>query len=49
MDEVEKETNKIKKEANKVKKKPVNNIKREIEENYEIGIEYFKDIEKHES
>jgi len=48
MDELEKEKNKIKKEAKKVRKKPINNIKKEIKENYQIGIEYYKDIEDHE-
>lgn len=48
MDELEKEKNKIKREAKKVRKQPVNNIKEEIKENYEIGIEYYQDIEEHE-
>ena len=48
MEELEKEKNKIKKEANKVRKENVGNIKQEIKENYEIGIEYYQDIEKHE-
>lgn len=46
MDKLEKEKNKIKKEAKKVRKHPVENIKEEIKENYEIGIEYYEDIEK---
>ena len=48
MDELQKEKNKIKTEAKKVRKEPVDNIKQEIKENYEMGIEYYKDIEKHE-
>lgn len=48
MDELEKEKNKIKQEARKVKKQPVNNIKKEIKENYEIGIEYYQDIKEKE-
>ena len=48
MDELQKEKNKIKTEAQKVRKEPVDNIKQEIKENYEMGIEYYKDIEKHE-
>ena len=46
MDELEKEKSKIKKEAKKVRKESVDNIKKEIKENYEIGIEYYKDIEE---
>lgn len=49
MDELENEKSKIKKSAKKVRKKPVKNIKKEIEENYEIGIEYYKDIRKADS
>ena len=49
MDEVEKEKNKIKKEARKVRKQPVKNIKKEIEQNYEIGIEYFMNLQEYES
>lgn len=45
MDKLEKEKEKIKAEAKKVRKRPVDNIKKEIEENYEMGIEYYKDIE----
>ena len=48
MDELQKEKNKIKAEATKVRKQPVDNIKEEIKENYEIGIEYYQDIEEHE-
>ena len=48
MDELNKEKNKIKAEAKKVRKDPVDNIKKEIQENYEIGIEYYKDIEEHD-
>ena len=47
MDELEKEKNKIKKDAKKVRKEPVDNIKKEIKENYEIGIEYYKDVEEY--
>ena len=46
MDKLEQEKNKIKKEAKKVRKKSAQNIKKEIKENYEIGIEYYQDIEK---
>ena len=49
MDEVEKEKNKIKKVAKEVRKQPVKNIKKEIEQNYEIGIEYFMNLEEYES
>ena len=45
MNEIENEKNKLKKESRKSKDKP---IKKEIEENYEIGIEYYEDIQKHE-
>ncbi len=48
MDELQKEKNKIKAEAKKVRKKPVDNIKEEIKENYEIGIEYYQDVEENE-
>jgi len=48
MDELQKEKNKIKEEAKKVRKQPVDNIKEEIKENYEIGIEYYQDVERHE-
>jgi len=48
MDKLEKEKRKIKEEAKKVRRQPVNNIKKEIKQNYEIGIEYYQDIEKHE-
>ena len=44
MDELEKEKNKIKAEAMKVRKNPVDNIKKEIKENYKLGIEYYKDV-----
>ena len=49
MDEVEKEKNKIKKAAIELRKQPVKNIKKEIEQNYEIGIEYFMNLEEYES
>lgn len=45
MDELQKEKNKIKTEAKKVRKQAVDNIKEEIKENYEIGIEYYQDVE----
>ena len=48
MDEVQKEKNKIKKSAKQVRKQPVNNIKKDIEQNYEIGIEYFMNLEEYE-
>mgnify|MGYP003554724737 CR=1 FL=1 len=43
------EKNKIKKVANKLRRGQVNNVKKEIKENYEIGIEYYQEIEKHEN
>ena len=46
MDELKKEKNKIKEAAKQVRKEKVDNIKKEIKENYEIGIEYYKDVEK---
>ena len=49
MDELENEKNKIKKEANKVRKYPICNVKKEIKENYEIGIEYYQDVEEREN
>lgn len=49
MDEVENEKNKIKKSAKEVRKQPIKNIKKEIEQNYEIGIEYFMNLEEYES
>ena len=48
MDELEKEKNKIKKAAKEVRRKPIKNIKKEIEQNYEIGIEYFMNLEEYE-
>ena len=48
MDELEKEKSKIKVEAMKVRKQLVNNLKEEIKQNYEIGIEYYQDVEEHE-
>lgn len=48
MDELEKEKSKIKLSAKKIRKKPVDNIKAEIEENYKIGIVYFKNVEEKE-
>ena len=48
MDKLENEKNKIKAEAKKVRKGPTNDIKKEIKENYKIGIEYYQDIEEHE-
>ena len=49
MDELEKEKNKIKKSAREIRKQPIKNIKKEIEQNYEIGIEYFLNLEEYES
>lgn len=46
MDELEKEKNKIKTEAKKLKQASNKDIKKEIQENYEIGIEYYQDVEK---
>ena len=48
MDELQKEKNKIKESAKQVRKQPVDNVKKEIKENYKIGIEYYKDIQKNE-
>ena len=48
MDELEKEKNKIKKSARRLRKQPTENIKKEIKENYEIGIEYFMNLEEYE-
>ena len=48
MDEMQKEKNKIKKLAKQVRKQPVKNIKKEIDQNYEIGIEYFMNLEEYE-
>lgn len=47
MDKLEKEINKIKTETEKVRKCPNKNTKKEIKENYKIGIEYYEDVEKH--
>lgn len=47
MDQLDKEKNKIKAEAKKLKQERSKNIKKEIEQNYEIGIEYYEDIENH--
>ena len=49
MDEVEKEKNKIKRAAKEVRKEPIKNTKKEIEQNYEIGIEYFMNLDEYES
>lgn len=49
MDEVEKEKNKIKKAARQVRKQPIKNIKKEVAQNYEIGIEYFMNLEEYEN
>ena len=49
MDELEKEKNKIKKSAREIRKQPIKNIKKEIEQNYEIGIEYFMNLEEYET
>ena len=49
MDELQKEKNKIKAEAKKLRKEPTDNIKEEIKENYEIGIEYYQNIEENEN
>ena len=49
MDELEKEKNKIKKEVKKLRKEPIKNIKKEIEQNYEIGIEYFMNLDEYEN
>ena len=48
MDELKNEKNKTIKSARKVKKEPAENIKKEIKENYEIGIEYFMNLEEYE-
>ena len=49
MDELEKEKNKIKNAAREARKPPIKNIKKEIEQNYEIGIEYFMNLEEYET
>lgn len=49
MNELEKEKNKIKAEAKKLKQERNKNIKKEIQKNYELGIEYYEEIEKHEN
>lgn len=48
MDELEKEKNKIKAEAKKLKQERNKNVKKEIQQNYEIGIEYYQNIEENE-
>ena len=48
MDKLQKEKNKLEKEAKQVRKEPVDNIKKEIKENYKIGIEYYEDIQKND-
>lgn len=48
MDELQKERNKIKAKAKKIRKQTVDNIKKDIKENYKIGIEYYQDVEEHE-
>lgn len=49
MDELENEKNKIKEEAKKIREQQTQNIKKEIKENYKIGIEYYKDVEKNKN
>ena len=49
MDEIEKEKNKIKKAAKEVRKQAVKNIKKETKQNYEIGMEYFMNLDEYES
>ena len=49
MDDLEKEKNKIKKDARELRKQPIKNTKEEIEQNYEIGIEYFMNLEEYEN
>ena len=49
MEEVEKEINKIKRAAREVRKEPIKNMKKEIEQNYELGIEYFMNLEEYEN
>jgi len=46
MGELEKEKNKINTEAKKLKQDKNKNIKKEIKENYKIGIEYYENIEE---
>ena len=46
MNQIENEKNKLKKTSRKLKNK---SIKKEIEENYEIGIEYYKNIEEQQN
>lgn len=41
--------NKFEKAKREVKKQPSSEqVKNEIKENYEIGIEYYKDVEEHQ-
>lgn len=49
MEELKKEKDKIKRAAKEVTEQPVKNIKKELEKNYEIGIEYFMNLEEYES
>ena len=49
MEELEKEINKIKISSIEVRKQPIKDIKKEIEQNYEIGIEYFMNLEEYEN
>jgi len=46
MDELEKEKRKIKEDAKQLKQDKNKNIKKEIKENYKIGIEYYENIEE---
>lgn len=46
MDKIQKEINKIKADAKKIENVQPQNVKKEIKENYKIGIEYYEDVEK---
>lgn len=46
---MEEDENIFEKAKREVKKEPSSEeMKKEIKENYEIGIEYYEDVEKHE-
>ena len=48
MEEIE-EKNKIRRPTGEIKRELVKNIKREVEQNYEIGIEYFMNLEEYKT
>ena len=49
MEELKKEKDKIKRAAKEVREQPIKNTKKDLEQNYEIGIEYFMNLEEYES